>query len=161
MSPRRIQSAAGTTTPPFRSPAFPTVSGSPFSPRSALLRPGPRRQGIGFASLRALDGCGAGPGSRIYYEEKRGSVASVAGGDRHGPLPVFGFSWNPSFAGSWPRPRHPTRQTGASPLPVASVTRECLNWPLRPGTRRRCTLSRRWPAGFPSFTGEGKTHQTS
>ena len=30
MSPSRIQSAAGTTTPPFHSPFFPTVSGSPF-----------------------------------------------------------------------------------------------------------------------------------
>ena len=45
MSPSRIQSAAGITTPPFRSPAFPTVSVFPLSPRSALSRPGPRRQG--------------------------------------------------------------------------------------------------------------------
>ena len=142
MSPSRIQSAAGTTTPPFRSPAFPTVSGSPFSPRSALLRPGPCRQGIGFASLRALDGSGAGPGSRIYYEGKKGECGECR--RWRSPRPVDGvwlFMGPPAFAGSGSRPRHPTRQTGASPLPVASVTRECLNRALRPGTGRRCTLS--------------------
>ena len=72
MSPRRIQSAAGITTPPFRSPFFPTVSGSPFSPRSALLRPGPRRQGIGFASLRALDRYGPGRGAGSTTRKKGG-----------------------------------------------------------------------------------------
>ena len=54
MSPSRIQSAAGTTTPPFRSPAFPTVSGFPFSPRSALLRPGPCRPATKNEQLREL-----------------------------------------------------------------------------------------------------------
>ena len=60
-----------------------------------------------------------------------------------GPLPVFGFSWRTARLRRFlaARPRHPPRQTVASPLPVASVTRECLNWPLRPGTARRCTLS--------------------
>ena len=38
-------------------------------------------------------------------------------------------------------PAHGSRQTGANPLPLASVTRECLNWPLRPGTALHCTLS--------------------
>ena len=93
-----------------------TVSGSPFFPRSALLRPGPRRQGIGFASLRALDGSGAGPGSRIYYEEKRGSVASVAGGDHHGPLTVFGFSWDrPLSPGPGHVPGIPRARPGQAP----------------------------------------------
>ena len=116
MNPSRIQSAAGITTPPFRSPPSPTVSGSPFFPRSALLRPDPRRQGIGFASLRALDGSGAGPGSRIYYEEKKGSVASVAGGEHHGPLTVFGFSWDrPLSPGPGHVPGIPRARPGQAP----------------------------------------------
>ena len=125
MSPSRIQSAAGITTPPFRSPAFSTVSGFPFSPRSALLRPGPRRQGIGFASLRALDRFGPGRGAGSTTRKKGGSVASVAGGDHHGPLPVFGFSWNrPLSPGQgWDRRRI---LTAAAWLLIVGLTDWCF-----------------------------------
>ena len=100
------------------------------------------------------------PGSRIYYEEKRGSVASVAGGDHHGPLPVFGFSWNrPLSPGPGHGPGIPRARPGQAPclwhlsrpLPVAGPARP-------PATAALFPLF--WPAGFPSFTGEGKTHQT-
>ena len=60
MSPSRIQSAAGNHNPAVSLSFFSHGFKFPFSPRSALLRPGPRRQGIGFASLRALDRCGPG-----------------------------------------------------------------------------------------------------
>ena len=87
-SPSRIQNAAGITTPPFRSPAFSTVSGFPFFPRSALLRPDHCRQRTAVGSLRRPGPLRAGPGSRIYYEEKRGECGECR--RWRSPRPVAG-----------------------------------------------------------------------
>ena len=150
MSPSRIQSAAGNHNPAVSLSFFSHGFKFPFSPRSALLRPGPRRQGIGFASLRALDRCGPGREAGSTTREK-GGVWRVSPRWRS-PRPIIGvwlFMEPPAFAGSGSRPRHPTRQTGASPLPLASVTRECLNWPFAPRNRTALysllTLARWFP----------------
>ena len=43
---------------------------TPLSLSAGLLRPGPRRQGIGFASLRALDGSGPSLGDSLFMRER-------------------------------------------------------------------------------------------
>ena len=43
---------------------------NPLSLSAGSLRPGPRRQGIGFASLRALDCCGPSLGDSLFMRER-------------------------------------------------------------------------------------------
>ena len=142
MNPRRIQSAAGITTPPFAPPFFPRFQVPPFPLVEHCCGPVLAVKGSAFASLRALDGCGPGRGAGSTTRKKGGSVASVPGGDRHGPLPVFGFSWDRQLSpGPGRAPGIPRARPGQAPCLWHLSTRECLNWPLRPGTALRCTLS--------------------
>ena len=63
-------------------------------------------------------------------------MASVPGGDRHGPLPVFGFSWDRQLSpGSWPRPRHPPHQTRGKPLAFGICHAGVLELALAPRNR--------------------------
>ena len=119
MSPSRIQSAAGsqprvslTLFPRFQVPPFPLVvhcCGPRSSPsRDALAR---------FAPWAAAGRAGK---PDLLPRKKGGSVASVAGGDHHGPLPVFGFSWNrPLSPGPGHVPGSPRARPGQAPLLVA------------------------------------------
>ena len=93
MSPRRIQSAAGITTPPFRSPFFPRFQVPPFPLVAHCC--GPVLAVKGSTSPRFAPWTAAGrAGEPDLLRGKRGSVASVAGEGRYGPVPVFGFSWD-------------------------------------------------------------------
>ena len=53
---RRLRRSSAAFNPPF--------------PEREIVRPGPRRQGIGSASLRALDGSGPGLGTRCFMRER-------------------------------------------------------------------------------------------
>ena len=59
----------------------PLAFNPPF-PERGIVRPGPRRQGIGFASLRALDCSGPSLGDSLFMRER----GNCNGGDLH-PLP--------------------------------------------------------------------------
>ena len=47
-----------------------TRPSTPLSPEREIVRPGPRRQGIGFASLPALDGSGPSLGDSLFMRER-------------------------------------------------------------------------------------------
>ena len=56
----RIEGGGGATTRPS----------TPLPLSAGLYGPGPRRQGIGSASLRALDGCGPSLGDSLFMRER-------------------------------------------------------------------------------------------
>ena len=65
-SKARIEGGSTAPTRPLPPPPL-------FFPEHEIVRPGPRRQGIGFASLRALDGSGPSLGGSLFMR-KRGEL---------------------------------------------------------------------------------------